>query len=926
MIHYLCLVQYIQMRDHLSRVLVIVILLFNVSLTKAQNVVGTVVDQANIPLIGASVSIIEIDELEYTNATGKFRFFDVPDGSYTMKVEYDGESIGEHTFDLTGSIDLGFIQSQRSTTDESVSEKFAIVTLNASELEGEQDESAVSSLLSASRDAFVRTSAFGFGAARFRGRGLDSEYESIYINGVPMNELENGRIYFGQWGGLNDMFRTVHNNYGLTHSEYGIGGMMGNTNIDIRAGSQRPQTRVSYALANRSYSNRVMLTHSTGMNEKGWALSFSGSRRWAEEGHVTGTFYDAWGYFFGAEKMINKSNSLYFNLFGNHSRRGKSGASLQEIIDLTGDRFYNPHWGWQNGEKRNSRIGHNHQPVFMLGHDFNKGKLNVNTAVSYQFGPNGGTALNWDGAPNPAGDYHQKLLTREDNTLILDELEQLMIDNPDYFQVNWDYIYQANLNETQVFDADGIEGNTRTGKRARYWVEDRRYDSKEFNAVTNLTYELNGNNTLTGGLRYQNYVGHTFTEVEDLLGADFVFDIDRFADGISNPGTEQKDLNNPNSLKKEGDIFGYDYNAHINKTGLWIQDEIKTAKFDFFLGGEFNMNSFYRVGNMRNGFYPDNSFGQSETYSFDTYRLKGGLTYKINGRNYAWVNGFMGTEAPTFRDAYMNARISDFINPLIEESSQRSVEIGFVHRSPKFTFKGVSYLADIENESEIVFFYSEDFVEDFQSNGVFGSFANSNIDKRHVGLELAVEYSFNSRWSAQIVSALGQHLYDSRWQQYALADDLGFFREDITVYTNGFYVESSPQTAHNITLEYNSPNYWFATLSFNYFDNRYLDFSPDKRIESTTQNIEADVLQDIVIQEKLASAYTLDLFAYKSFKIDDYFLYITLSANNLLNNKDFITGGYEQLRFDPERGPDYFAPRYYYAYGRNYFLGLAFRL
>ena len=915
------------MRDFIKYASVILFLVFNISLTHAQNVKGIVVDSDNLPIIGAAVSILELEETEYTNASGKYLFFEIPDGNYTLSIKHDGTEILQHSFVLEASVDLGKLRSQKSSDQETNSEKFAVVSLTAGQIESDQDDSSVSSLLSASDDAFVRTSAFGFGSARFRARGLDSEYESMYINGVPMNELENGRIYYGQWGGLNDLFRNVHNNYGLSQSEYGIGGMLGNTNINIRAGSQRPQTRVSYASTNRSYFHRLMFTHSTGMNEKGWAFSFSGSRRWAQEGHVTGTFYDAWGYFLGAEKQINDANSLHFSLLGSRSRRGKSGAALQEIIDLTGDRFYNPHWGWQNGEKRNSRVGHNHQPIFMLGHDYSVGKLSVNTTISYQFGPNGGTALNWDGAPNPAGDYHQKLLTREDNTVILEDLEQLMIDNPDYFQVNWDYIYEANrLNETQVQNADGIEGNTRTGKRARYWVEDRRYDSQEFNAVSNLTFELNENNTITGGLRYQNFVGHTFTEIEDLLGADFQFDVDRFANGIANPGTEQKDLNNPNSLKKEGDIFGYDYNAHINKSGVWIQDDIKTAHFDFFMGGEYNLNSFYRVGNMRNGFYPDNSFGQSETHSFNTYRLKGGVTYKINGRNYLWANGYMSTEAPTFRDAYMNARISDLVNPLLEESTQQSVELGFVHRSPNLTFKSVAYLADIENESEIVFFYSEDFVEDFQSNGVFGSFANSNIDKRHVGLELSLEYKFNSRWNVQLVSALGQHLYDSRWQQYALADDLGYFREDITVYTDGFYVESSPQTAHNLTLEYNSPNYWFANLSFNYFDNRYLDFSPDKRIESTTQNIEADVLKEIVVQEKLASAYTLDFFAYKSFKIKDYFMYVTLSANNLLNNKEFITGGYEQLRFDPDRGPDYFAPRYYYAYGRNYFLGIAFKL
>ena len=917
------------MKDYYKLGIVLCFLIFNVSLTQAQSMFGKLLDQDDKPIIGAEVSLKDTDEIEISNASGIFRFYDLQVEAYTLIISKDNAELFKQEVQYNGTpIDLGDVIIDIANI-ELTNSNLAIITLTDAQLSEDEDNGEISSLLSASDDIFLNTAAFGFGSARFRTRGLDSEYEALYVNGIPVNELENGRIYFGQWGGLNDVFRNVHNNYGISSSEYGIGGLNGNTNINIRAGSQRVQTRASYAAANRSYNNRLMITHSTGMNENGWAFSASGSRRWAKEGHVTGTFYDSWSYFLGVEKEINKQHSLFLNILGNKNERGKSGASLQEIIDLTGDRFYNPHWGWQNGEKRNSRVGHSHQPMVFLGHDWSStnSKLTINTALSYQFGPNGGTALNWDGAPNPAGDYHQKLLSRIDNPTLAVEIEQLMRENPDYFQVNWDFIYESNrLNLTNVENADGIEGNTRTGIRAKYWVEDRRYDSKELNGVSTLNYELNSNNNLSFGLKYQNYIGHNFTEIEDLLGADFHLDVDKYADGIANPGTEQKDLNNPNRITKEGDIFGYDFNSHINRNAVWIQDNISFSKFDAFIGGELSNYSFYRVGNMRNGYYPEASFGQSETQSFSNYKVKGGATYKINGRNYIWTSAFVGTEAPSFRDAYMSARITDIVNPLLENSKQKSAEVGFIHRSPSLQLKALGYYADIDDETELVFFFSEEFVQGQLSSGTFGSFSNSNIDKRHVGLELAAQYKLNSSWTATAVAAFSQHLYDSRWQQYALSDELGFFREDVTVYSNGFYVESSPQTALNFEIEYRSPNYWFATLSANYFDNRYLDFSPDKRIEATTNSIDPSELSEIVVQEKLPSAYTLDLFAYKSFKINDHFIYLTLSMNNILNNKNFITGGYEQLRFDPDRGADYFAPKYYYGYGRNYFLGIAFRL
>ncbi len=81
---------------------------------------------------------------------------------------------------------------------------------------------------------------------------------------------------------------------GVAASRYNFGGLGGYTDINVRASSLRKGIRVSYASANRAYRNRLMFTASTGMRKDGWAFSFSGSRRWAEEGYVEGTSFDAW--------------------------------------------------------------------------------------------------------------------------------------------------------------------------------------------------------------------------------------------------------------------------------------------------------------------------------------------------------------------------------------------------------------------------------------------------------------------------------------------------------------------------------------------------------------------------------------------------------------------------------------------------------
>ena len=128
-------------------------------------------------------------------------------------------------------------------------------------------------LLQSSRDVFLRTAAFEFSASFFKLRGLGSENGKLLINGIEMNKHYNGRPQWSNWGGLNDVLRNQEYRLGLSASPYTFGAALGATNINVRASSQRPGTRVSYASSNRSYTDRIMVTHTSALSKKGWAYS-----------------------------------------------------------------------------------------------------------------------------------------------------------------------------------------------------------------------------------------------------------------------------------------------------------------------------------------------------------------------------------------------------------------------------------------------------------------------------------------------------------------------------------------------------------------------------------------------------------------------------------------------------------------------------
>src|SRR5690606_28363643 len=106
-----------------------------------------------------------------------------------------------------------------------------------------------------------------------------------------------------------------------------------------------------------SYRNRLMLTHNSGMTTGGWAYSLSASRRWATEGYVPGTFYNGYSYYAGLSRRLGGRHLLSLFTLGSAIRRGKSAALTEEAVAISGSRFYNPAWGYQQGRKRSARTG-----------------------------------------------------------------------------------------------------------------------------------------------------------------------------------------------------------------------------------------------------------------------------------------------------------------------------------------------------------------------------------------------------------------------------------------------------------------------------------------------------------------------------------------------------------------------------------------
>jgi hypothetical protein len=302
------------------------------------------------------------------------------------------------------------------------------------------------------------------------------------------------------------------------------------------------------------------------------------------------------------------------------------------------------------------------------------------------------------------------------------------------------------------------------------------------------------------------------------------------------------------------------------------------------------------------------------------YAAKTGLTYKINGRNYIVGNAIYMTKAPTFRTAYISSRTRHQVVDNLQSEKVLSGDINYILRTPVIKARLTLYYTQFTDQT-----WARSFYHDEEQS--FVNYVMTGVDKRSTGAELGIEAKLTPTISLEAMGAKGLFIYTSR-PEVTIAQDNNaeVLVEERTVYLENYYVGGGPQSVGSLGLKYYSPKFWMAGLSFNYYADMFLDIGPDRRTAEAVAGYAEDDLRraELLAQEQLDNGYTLDAFVYKSFKIDDYYIGLSLNVSNILNNKDLATGGFEQLRYDSSE-PGKFPPRIFYLYGRSFFLNINLR-
>lgn len=871
------------------------------------------------PLANVLVFVEETQKTSQTNKEGHFQIPLTSNGVYILNVSLVDYITKRIPISLINSpIELSAIYLER---DIAIEQTDNLITLTDAELFDDEISSSSAGLLQATRDVFLNRAAFDFGQAFFRVRGYDAQYSKVLVNGMPMNKLYDGRPQWNNWGGLNDATRNQQFSHGLSPSRHNFGSLLGTTNIDTRPSGLRPGTRLSSSLSNRTYAGRLMLTHTSAVQENGLTYSISASRRWAKQGYIEGTLYDAFSVFGALEYRLDKKNSFNFTGILASNRRGRSSALTEEVYELVGKK-YNPYWGEQDGKIRNSRERKIEEPILMLNHYYKSDKFNLNTGVSYQFGDNNRSRLGYYNAPNPDPTYYRYLPSFYVNSPIganfvsANTAKEGFLRNP---QLNWNRIYKAN-----------------TSAKAAYVLYDDVINDKQFtvSSIGNLT--INDAFKVDFGLTYRSLFSNNFAKINDLLGAEFHEDIDTFSN-------TRNDINSAIS-KKTNAIFNYHYDMNATDFQGFVQMSYQRNRWNASVSASYSETQYQRNGLFQNERFLEKSLGNSEQLSFSNYRLKGSFKYMLNGRHWVIANAATLNKAPVLQNVFINPRENNQTVAEIKSEKIASFDLNYYMRLPKLTGRVTGFYTRFQDLTDVNFFFVE--------SGLGSDFVQeviADIDKLHKGLELGFEYQLSSAVQLTAVTAIGKFVYannpsvsinfDTAGAQEELINREGTVDLGIANVKN-YKLAQGPQQAYAIGINYRDPKYWWVGATANYLAQNYANISTITRTQSFYLDPETELpfpdatdenVNRLLAQKPLDNFYLLNLVGGKSWLKKGKYISIFASVNNIFD-AIFRTGGYEQsrngnygqLQQDNLSGTPSFAPKYWYGYGRTYFINVAY--
>ncbi|MBS9775033.1 MAG: carboxypeptidase-like regulatory domain-containing protein [Tenacibaculum sp.] len=726
---------------------------------------GNVVDESNQPLPGATVLVQGTTNGSTTDWDGNFSLTTKKQQG-TVKVSYVG--FKTRVLKFNGRKNFGTIKLQPSA--ESLEEvvitglidiakdrktPIAVSTIKASEIQEKLGSQEFPEILNHTPSVYATKSGGGYGDARINIRGFAQENIAVLINGVPVNDMENSRVYWSNWAGLSDVTTAMQVQRGLGSSKLAISSVGGTINIVTKTTDKKQGGTVFGSYGNDNY-HKFLATYSTGKNENGFAASVLLSRT-AGDGYVDGTKFEGYNYFLGLGWQIDEDHDLQFMITGApqvHNQRTGSFYNMATMADyLKYGKKYNYNHGYLNGKEFNWTRNFYHKPVTSLNWNWNiNEKSSLSTSAYLSFGRGGGTG--------ELGKLNGKYASHKS------------LRNPENGEVMWDEIVRQNSGKNR-------------GLIRRASINSHNWVGLLSNFNTKLTEEF----TFDFGIDMRSYTGMHYRRLDNLLGTTGY--------GV------YKDKNN------KGKVYTETYSSDLG--GLWnvfksIDDDEKIAYhndgkvhwYGAFTQLEYSkdaVSAFVQAGVSSQGFKRIDYFNYLES---DPKRetkwknllggnVKGGINWNINENHNIFVNGGFYSKQPSFDAIFLNYK--NDVNPNPRNEKVMAYEFGYGFKTEKIRLNANLYRTHWKDR-----FYSISYKD---KKGNRGKADMQGVEQVHMGLELDGTYQVTPEVKLFGMMSVGNWEYAKEVTGKAYDRDQNYIG-DVTLYLDGVKVGNSAQNTASL--------------------------------------------------------------------------------------------------------------------------------
>lgn len=708
-------------------------------------------------------------------------------------------------------------------------------------------------ILSTTPSIYATKGGGGFGDGRMNIRGFDTSNTAVMINGVPVNDMEGGTVYWSNWAGLSDVTSAMQIQRGLGASKLAIASVGGTVNVITRSADKKREGNVTLGLGNDGYL-KTLFSYNTGKSSKGWSTSFLMSRT-AGAMYIDGSDFEAYNYYFALGFQPNKKHDFQFTFTGAPQWHNQTfnntiatdldmgDGRLDGVMSDKPNRKYNSNWGYLNGRQFSQSVNYYSKPVASINWDWNISEKSKLSTVGYaSWGRGGGTGI--------LGSINGKNINALPKTA--DGL------------IRFDDIYAWNTGQAVAdFGANNktpFVGTSSNGITRRASVNSHDW----YGILSNFQHKVNDNWNFSVGLDARYYYGYHPGLVTDFLGNKEYREAGNFNQYPYYTVTQSYDAApsaNPfaTAVKDKSQIVYRNYDGKVLWGGVFGQLEYTNDKISAFVQGSASEQSNQRIDKWvwdgTSAVPTDISTtqqGQAVNQTTDQkfrfgYNAKAGVNYNIDEHHNVFVNAGIYSKQPnqnaifpyslptkTFGSLYQQIENKDLRNEKIS-----SVEIGYGFKSEKFRANLNGYYTDWKDRFVRVTGIAYNNADG--TPGTNGTASLTGVREVHMGVELETFYKPLNWLEFNAMFSVGNWKYKNN-PTGRVADVNGDpiitnGKDEVTLALDGMKVGDAAQTTAAIGATVKPVKNLDVFATWRYYDNLYGTFSINSSYIITTPGV-----------------------------------------------------------------------------------------